>query len=42
MDINLVFTTIAAKQLNLEEETINALIREVRARILDVYLEEVE
>lgn len=42
MDISLVFTTLLAKQLDLEKETVDALTREVRSRILDVYLSEEE
>jgi len=38
MDINLVFTTILAKQLDLEQDTINALTREVRRQVIDIFL----
>jgi hypothetical protein len=38
MDINLVFTTIAAQYLELEDETVHPLIRELRKQVLDVYL----
>ena len=41
MDMNLIFTTIAAKYTDLEDETTKELIRKVRERVLDVYLCEV-
>jgi len=40
MDMNIIFTTIAAKYVDSEDETTKELIRKVRERVLDVYLGE--